>query len=133
MQTTNYLKDCNIIRFYQFRRQADISISRWNMVELAIVIHTDQMNVHLNLYWSHRIRALSHETSKSPCTVRLPKHRLLFRSSHIFVSWYFGHFSCVIFFPVFSHLALQDVNKDYVIFSYFCNLVAKSDQKPKMG
>ena len=34
--------------------------------------------------------------------------------------WYFGHFSCMIFFPVFfrlAHLALQNVNKDYVIFS----------------
>jgi hypothetical protein len=26
---------------------------------------------------------------------------------------------------------LQNVNKDYVIFSYFCNFIAKSDQKPK--
>ena len=29
--------------------------------------------------------------------------------------WYFGHFSCVIFFPLFfrlAHLALQNVNKD---------------------
>ena len=44
-----------------------------------------------------------------------------------------GHFSCMIFFPVFclAHLALQNVNKDYVIFSYFRNFVAKSDQKPK--
>ena len=50
--------------------------------------------------------------------------------------WYFGHFSCMIFFPLLfrlAHLALQNVKKDYVIFSYFCNLVAKSDQKPKMG
>ena len=34
--------------------------------------------------------------------------------------WYFGHFSFVIFFLVFfhlAHLALQNVNKDYVIFS----------------
>ena len=34
--------------------------------------------------------------------------------------WYFGHFSCMIFFLVFfhlAHLALQIVNKDYVIFS----------------
>ena len=48
--------------------------------------------------------------------------------------WYFGHFSCVIFFPVFfrlAHLALQNVNKDYVIFSNSRNFVAKSDQKPK--
>ena len=31
-----------------------------------------------------------------------------------------GHFSCMIFFPVFclAHLALQNVNKDYVIFSF---------------
>jgi hypothetical protein len=37
--------------------------------------------------------------------------------------WYFGHFSCVIFFPVFfrlAHLALQNVSKDYVVFSHFC-------------
>jgi hypothetical protein len=26
---------------------------------------------------------------------------------------------------------LQNVNKDYIIFSYLCNFVAKSDQKPK--
>ena len=48
--------------------------------------------------------------------------------------WYFGHFSCVIFFPVFfrlAHLALQNVNKDYVIFSYCYNFISKSDQKPK--
>ena len=48
--------------------------------------------------------------------------------------WYFGHFSCVIFFPVFfclAHLALQNVNKDYIIFSYFHIFFAKSDQKPK--
>ena len=46
--------------------------------------------------------------------------------------WYFGHFSCVIFFPVFrpAHLALQNVNKDY-IFSNFCNLFIKSHHKPK--
>ena len=38
-------------------------------------------------------------------------------------------------FPFFSrltHLALQNVNKDYVIFSYFRNFVAKSDQKQKL-
>jgi len=49
------------------------------------------------------------------------------------VFWYFVHFSCVIFFPVFfhlAHLALQNVNNDYVIFLYFRNLIAKSDQKP---
>ena len=48
--------------------------------------------------------------------------------------WYFGHFCCVIFFQVFfhlAHLALRNVNKDYVIFSYFHNFISKSDQKPK--
>ena len=48
--------------------------------------------------------------------------------------WYFGHFRCMIFFPGFFHLAqlaLQNVNKDYVIFSYFRNFVTKSYQKPK--
>jgi len=40
----------------------------------------------------------------------------------------------MIFFPVFfclAHLALQNVNKDYVTFLYFCNFFAKNDQKPK--
>ena len=49
--------------------------------------------------------------------------------------WYFGHFSCVIFFPVFfrlAHLALQNVNKDYIIFLYFRNFITKSDQKPEI-
>ena len=41
----------------------------------------------------------------------------------------FGHFSCLIF--RLAHLALQNINKDYVIFSYFCNFVAKSNEKPK--
>jgi hypothetical protein len=52
---------------------------------------------------------------------------------HLLVFWYFGHFSCVIFFSFFfrlAYLALQNVNKDYVIFSYFHNFVGKSDQKP---
>ena len=42
----------------------------------------------------------------------------------------------MIFFQFFSHLAhlaLQNLNKDYVIFSYFRKFVAKSDQKRKMG
>jgi len=57
----------------------------------------------------------------------------VFRSTHIFSSfgfWYFGHFSCVIFIPLFSrlaHLALKNVNKD------FCNITAQSDQKRKIG
>ena len=40
----------------------------------------------------------------------------------------------MISFPVFfrlAHLALQKVSKGYVVFSYFQNSVAKSDQKPK--
>ena len=62
----------------------------------------------------------------------------MFGSLHfgIFVFPYFGHFSCVILFMFFfclAHLSLQNVNKDYIIFSYFHNFVAKSDQKPKMG
>ena len=42
-------------------------------------------------------------------------------------------FSCVIFFSFFclAHFALQNVNKDYVIFLCFCNFITKSDQKPK--
>ena len=43
--------------------------------------------------------------------------------------WYFGHFSFVIFFLVFFHLALQIVNKGYIIFSYFCNFVTKSKKE----
>ena len=43
------------------------------------------------------------------------------------VAWFSFRFFCL------AHLALQNVNKDYVIFSYFCNFVAKSDQKRKMG
>ena len=52
----------------------------------------------------------------------------------LLVFWYFGHFSCVIFFPGFfrlTHLALQNVNKDYVIFSYFRNFLPKVTKKPK--
>ena len=62
---------------------------------------------------------------------------LLFSSSN-FLGWsflclakqeLFGNYGvwCCIF------LALKNVNKDYLIFSYFCNFVAKSDQKPKTG
>ena len=71
------------------------------------------------------------------CTLTTaPSLRQIFCSSHIFYFgfWYFGNFSCVIFFLVFfrlAHLALQNVNKDYVIFLYFRNFVAKSDQKQK--
>ena len=67
-------------------------------------------------------------------TVNIAIFFLLFHSSHIFGFWFFG--ILVTFFPLFfrlAHLALQNVTKDYVIFSYFCNFVAQSDQKPKMG
>ena len=56
---------------------------------------------------------------KDPYCTTCHSRSLLFRSSRIFVFWYFGHFSCVIFFPVFfhlAHLALQKLNKDYIIF-----------------
>ena len=39
----------------------------------------------------------------------------------------------MIFFPFFclAYVALQNVNKSYVIFLYFRNFIAKSDQKQK--
>ena len=58
----------------------------------------------------------------------------MFPSSHIFVFWYFGHFICMIFFPVFiplAHLALQNVNKDYIIFLFFATLLPKVTKKDK--
>ena len=57
----------------------------------------------------------------------------LFCSSHIFVFWFLVFWSLYLrdFLSRFAHLALQNVNKDYVIFLYFRNFVAKSDQKPK--
>ena len=59
-------------------------------------------------------------------------------SSHIFVFWYLVFWSLVLQFSFriffcLAHLALQNVNKDYVIFLYFRNFVAKSDHKPKKG
>ena len=41
------------------------------------------------------------------------------------VAWFSFRFFCL------AHLALQNVNKDYIIFSYFRNFVAKNDQNPK--
>ena len=38
---------------------------------------------------------------------------------------------CLLVFGI-AHLALQNVNKNYIIYSYFHNFFAKSDQKPKM-
>ena len=58
----------------------------------------------------------------------------MFCSSHIFVFWFFvfwSLYSCMIFFPFFSVLPLQNTNKDYIIFLYFHNFVAKSNQKQK--
>ena len=60
---------------------------------------------------------------------------IMFRSSHIFVFWFFGILvTLVFFFPFFfpsSPSCLANVSKDYTIFLYFRNFVAKSDQKPK--
>ena len=62
----------------------------------------------------------------------------MFCSSHIFVFrfWYFGHFSFP-YFPRFAFLALQNVNKDCIIFSYFHIMTSSpkvtKNQKPKMG
>ena len=50
---------------------------------------------------------------------------LMFRSSHIFgiLRDFLSVFFCL------AHLAMQNVNKHYTIFSYFCNFFAKRDQK----
>ena len=45
--------------------------------------------------------------------------------------WYFSLRDFLFVFFRLAHLALQNPNKNYVIFSYFRNLVANSDQKPK--
>ena len=56
----------------------------------------------------------------------IPYFRLLvFGILVTLVVWFSLHFFRL------AHLALQNVNKDYVIFLYFCNLIAKSDQKPR--
>ena len=60
----------------------------------------------------------------------------MFCSSHIFVFCFLVFWSLLLrdFLSIFfrlTHLALQNVNKDYVIFLYFWNFIAKSDQKPK--
>ena len=47
---------------------------------------------------------------------------------------YFGHFSCLIFFPVFSrlaHLTLQNVNTEFVIFHIFVTLLPKVTKNEK--
>ena len=83
--------------------------------------------------WRNCHRVLANLRQKSDCTfsVDLCFIHLIFSS---FGFWYFAHISCVIFFPFFfrlTHLALQNINKDYVILSYYRNFVAKSDRKPK--
>ena len=60
----------------------------------------------------------------------------MFHSSHIFVFWFLVFCSLYLrgFLSVFirlAHLALKNVNKDFVIFLYFHNFIPKSDQKPK--
>ena len=60
----------------------------------------------------------------------------MFCSSHIFVVWFWVFWSLQLrdFLSVFfhhAHLALQNVNKEYVIFLYFRNSNAKSDEKQK--
>ena len=57
---------------------------------------------------------------------------LMFRSSHIFGFWYFGHFSCVIFFPFFLSCP-SCLAKCIQRLRNFCNIVVKNHQKPKMG
>ena len=56
----------------------------------------------------------------------------MFRSSHIFVFQFliFWLLQLRDFLSVFFHLALQNVNKNYMIFSYFRNFFQKSNQKP---
>ena len=62
----------------------------------------------------------------NPIVSFIPYFRHLFLGILVtLVAWYS--------FPFFrlAHLALQNVNKDYIIFSYFHNFVTKSDQKPR--
>ena len=57
----------------------------------------------------------------------------MFRSSHIFVIWFLVFWvTLVALFSIrFFSIALQNVNKEFLIFSYFHIFVAKGDQKPK--
>ena len=79
------------------------------------------LNIYVILIW------------KTPNCV--PVALFMLRLSHIFVFWFLVTLVALFSFRFFclAHLVLQNVNKDYVIFSYFCNFVAKSDQKWKMG
>ena len=112
----------------------------WNNISWRVFKwnHLTQPNLNLN----YDLLSIS-RLAKNKVKNQMPIRALMWQFVHkcfvhpIFLSfgfWYFGHFSCMIFFPVFfrlAHLALQNVNKDYVIFSYFRNFIAKSDQKPK--
>ena len=63
------------------------------------------------------------------CVCFIPYFRLLvFGILVTSVTWFSFRF-----FSRLAHVALKNVNKDYVTFSYFCNFVAKSDQKWKIG
>jgi len=60
----------------------------------------------------------------------------MFHPSHIFVFWFLVFWFIYLhdllsIFSCLTHLTLQNVNKENVIFLYFCNFVTKSDQKPK--
>ena len=81
------------------------------------------------IFWSLRWSLLSNVT----CFSSLNN---CFYSPNIFMFWFLVFWSLYLldFLSVFFrlvHLALQNVNKDYVIFSYFHNFIAKSDKKPK--
>ena len=54
----------------------------------------------------------------------------LFRSSYIFVFWYFGHFSCVIFFPFFFPSCPSCLAKCK---QRLHNIFVTKNQKRKMG
>ena len=56
----------------------------------------------------------------------------IFSSFHFLVFWSLQLRDFLSVFFCLAHLALQNVNKDYVIFLYFRNFFAKSDQKQKM-
>ena len=104
----------------------------------GILLGTDSLfNVQpLCIFWK-LCEPSSYNFAQRNCAIYIV--RSISCSSHIFifwflVFWYFGHFSCVIFFPFFfrlAHLALQNVNNNYIIFLYFCNFIGKNDQNPK--
>ena len=60
------------------------------------------------------------------CVLFIPYFRLLVFGILVTLVFFLGFFLSLV------HLALQNVNNDYIIFFYFLNFVAKSDQKAKM-